>query len=200
VDLYIATLAEIKAVLGIEDAVDNANLTLWLEGLQGRFDGFLERTLLEGADVQEIFDGDVTSLYPSRCPIERVSEIVIADDQDWADGDVLDADDYVIIHARGRILYGGVYKWPAGRQNIRVTYTGGLFSSANDGTAANSYVRPADVAAARRAMVMQARYEWQHRDLLGLQSLSAQGTNVNLAQAELLPEVRQTLNPLRRLL
>ncbi len=206
--LYIVTLAEMKAELGIDDSVDDSVLTEWLEGLQGRIDGSLERTLLEGAGAQEIFDGGKSSLYVERWPIESVSEILIDGDQDWTDPDTtLDSDDYLVAHKRGRIVYGrGNAKWPSVMQGIRVTYTGGLIAS--DGTAANSNVKDSDLQAVRRAMFMQAGFEWRNRKTLGVTSISGSGVakqvgagaTLAIRGKTLLPEVEETLFPLRRIL
>lgn len=200
--LYIVTLSEMKSILGITDAQDDSDLTFVMEGVQARIDQFCRRTLLSAA-VSEIFDGDQNRLYVDRWPIESVSEVVIDGDQDWNDpNSELDlTDDLLVNYGRGYLIYGrGNSKWPEGLQSIRVSYTGGLFSADADGTAANSYCKDSDIEAARRAMMMQARFEWQNKDTLGKKSISMQGASVNLAEAKLLPEVEQTLWPLRRIL
>ena len=204
--LYIVTLAEMKATLGIADTVDDAVLTDWLEGVQGRVDGFLGRLLLEASGAQEILDGGETSLFVKRWPIESVSEIVINGDQDWTDANsILDSDDYLVNHRRGSILYGrGRSPWPDALQSIRVTYTGGMFNS--DTTAANSYVTESDRESVRRAVYMQAGFEWRNRETLGITQINASGVGkqvgagvaLALKGKTLLPEVEETLWPLKR--
>jgi hypothetical protein len=91
--LYIATLAEMKHELGISDSQDDMALTRAMEGLQGRLDGFLNRGLASASQTEQIFDGDVLSLFVRSFPIESVSEIIVDQDQDWLATDVLDSED-----------------------------------------------------------------------------------------------------------
>lgn len=204
--LYIETLANIKADLGIPDTTDDAVLTRWLLGLQGRFDMHCRRVLLKQTDRIEIFDGDVSSLMLDAFPVESVSEVVIDADQDWTNANsILSSDDYLIASRRGRLLYGrGDSPWPAGNQCIRVTYTGGLVAS--DGTAANAYVDEAHVQALKRAFAMQSEFEWRNRTGIGVSQMNASGVVMSMApgvplalkEKTLLPEVETVLAPLVR--
>lgn len=204
--LYIATLAEIKADLGITDADDDLTLQRWLLGLQGRFDTHCRRTFLYQAVETEIFDGGAASLYMRRWPITGVHSIKIDADQDWDAAAALSSADYVVAPRRGRIVYGrGTGNWPDGAQNIQVVYAGGFVKS--DGTAA-AYVDEGDLQALKRAFAMQASYEWRNRRTLGMAAVSAQGVNVqqsaggmlSMAGQTLLPEVESALKPLVRML
>ena len=206
--LYINTIAEIKADLGIGDTTDDAVLTRWLEGLQGRIASHCGRAFLEESGRVEIFDGGYTSLLVHAWPIESVSGIVIAADQDWTDADsALDSDDYLVNYRRGAILYGrGTSRWPGGRQLIRVTYTGGLVAA--DGTAASSYVETRHLQALKRAFMMQGEFEWRQRTTLGLSQISMAGASIQqgpqvtlaLKGTTLVPEVQTTLHPLMRII
>ena len=204
--VYIVTLAEAKADLEIEDSVDDAVLTEWLEGLQGRLDGFCRRKFLYAENEEEIFDGGERFLYVDHFPIESIASIYIAADQDWTNGTLLDPDDadYLYNVKRGKISYGtGSYLWPTGWQSIRVTYTGGFVKS--DGSACTG-VDAAELDALRRAMFMQAGFEWRNRKILGVGQLSASGGSIqttpgvalSLKGMTLLPEVEQTLLPFKR--
>ena len=51
----------------------------------------------------------------------------------------------------------------------------------------------------KRAAHMQAFYEHQHKDEMGLAGVSMAGASVTLAPAELLPEVKQILDRFRGL-
>ena len=203
--LYIVTLAEMKAELGIDDTDDDSVLTEWMEGLQGRFDEFLERTLLRSASETEILDGGSRFIYTKRWPIESVTSIHIASDQDWDNGTVLDATvpDYLIDQDRGKISYGvGTYQWPDGFQNIRVIYAGGYVAC--DGSPTGDQTAMPD--AIRRAFFMQSGYEWRNRHTLGITQISASGAAkqvgagvaLDLKGKTLMPEVEQTLMPFKR--
>lgn len=196
--LYIVTLAEMKAELGLTDTTDDAVLTRWMNGLQDRFDSHLERTLLRAADVEEIHDGHGTWLFTKNFPVESVASVHISPDQTWDSSTLIDATQYVVNKPRGRLqLIGtgfGAF-WPEGQQNIRVVYTGGYVAC--DGTP--SATQTAMPEAIRRAFFLQLGFEWRNRTKLGVKSFGAQGVNVQVADAELLPEVKQALAPFRRI-
>lgn len=194
--LYIATLQELKADLGIVDPIDDALLTQKAELLQGRFDAFMQRTLLRGVDVVEYFDGGSTFLMLDRFPVESVSAVYVDASGSFASDTVLDSDEYVINRARGRLLYGfsSGGKWPDGRQNIKVVYTGGYLAYAETPTGNQTAIE----SSIRGAFLMQFGFEWRNKSNLGNQSVSAQGGSVSLAAAELLPEVKDVLLNFKR--
>jgi len=204
--LYIMTLAEAKSILGITDTVDDATLTIWLSGLQGRFDQHCRRAFLYGENVTEYFDGGVTELLARRYPIDSVSSIIVDQDQAWSADEALDSADYVLNAVRGRVYYGtGKLPWPSGVQNIRMIYDGGFVKS--DGTAATN-VEDAELEALRRCFMLQANYEWRNRKILGISQVSQQGATVHqgaqvplaLKQMTLLPEVESGLQPFVRMI
>jgi hypothetical protein len=51
----------------------------------------------------------------------------------------------------------------------------------------------------RGGFLLQAGFEWRNRLNLGKQSVGAQGANVSLAPAKLLPEVESVLAPFVRM-
>ena len=204
--LYIVTLAEMKAELGVEDTNDDAVLTEWMEGIQGRFDEYCQRIFLYEADEEEIFDGDVTSLAVKRWPIDSAADISIYIDADqaWGSDTLLDSDDFRVNYRRGRIVYGtGTSKWTAGFQNIKVVYSGGFVKS--DGTAATG-VEATQLDALRRAFFMQLGFEWRNRETLGITQISQSGAArqvgagvaLALKGKTLMPEVAETLRPFMR--
>ena len=183
--LYIVTLDEMKAILGIKDIEEDAQVTALLEGLQGRFDSECNRSFLYATGISESFDGGAMWLLPKRFPIDAVTSISVNDDP-------LDAANYIVNKARGRLAYAtGSIAWPKGFQNITVVYSGGMIN-ADGSTAPNA--DDGDVEALRRALRMQASFEWRNRMILGQQSVSAQGINVTLAKAALLPDVKAILD------
>ena len=186
--LYIATLAEIKAALEIADPQDDAQLTLHAEGLQGRFDIFLGRTLLLGSYV-EYFDGGEALICLKAFPVVGDPDVRIDADQVWGADTLLAAADrdYTVKTNRGVIYYGsGSGNWPESRQSIRVAYSGGYAA----GSVPEHF---------RRAFFMQFGFEWRNRRTLGANSISAQGQSVNLAPAKLLPDVTEILNLEKRI-
>lgn len=202
--LYIMTIDEAKADLGIKDIEDDAVLTRLMEGLQGRFDAWLGRTLLRGEGVTEYFDGGRSSVCLARYPLETIASVSVDDSQDWTAG-LLDSDEYRANLAQGRIFYGTenrvIYpegmrntRWPDGLQNIRVVYTGGYLACGSTAGAGQTVIDEA----IRRAFALQIGFEWRNRLNYGQASAGAAGVNVTISKAALLPEVEDGLLAFKR--
>lgn len=189
--LYILTLAEMKAELGLIDTRDDALLTRWMEGLQGRFDTYCERTFERGSNVEETHHGGETAIYLRRFPVETISAV-------YVDDEAVAADAYRASKHRGVLRYGGAQPsaWPGGNESIRVVFTGG-FVAAGETASATQWPMPQDL---RRAFTLQLGFEWRNRANLGKQLQSAGGVYVNISEAKLLPDVRDILDSLRRVL
>jgi hypothetical protein len=192
--LYIRTIDEIRAMLGIADTRDDGAIVLWAEGLQGRFDDHCRRVLLREAAAVELHQGGSAMLYLLHYPVETVHSITI-------DGVAISVPERVD-RMRGRIS-GGLHGWDEGE--IALTVTGGLIQA--DGTRAP--LAPAgEVMALKRAFDLQLNYEWRNRKTLGIAQVSQQGASMQapamitlaLAGMTLLAEVESTLQPLRRML
>ena len=195
--LYIVQLEEMKRDLGLTDPQDDANLSMWMTGLQDRFEDYCHRKFLRSTSEVEIFDGDTTSLFLRRYPVETIATVHIDVDQDWDADSLLTSDDYLLNAARGALLYGrGTCPWPEGNQHIRVAYTGG-YVAAGQAVGDGQTAMPDSL---RRAFVMQMGFEWRNRTNLGKQSASAQGYSINLAPAKFLDEVVASLQKHRRYL
>jgi hypothetical protein len=193
--LHILTLAEAKADLGLTDTTDDAVLTRHMEGLQGRFEAYLGRTLLRGTDVEEILDGGMTWLLLTRFPVESVKTVHVDAAGAWGAETLIAADGYRIHKARGRVVYaGGVYGWPSGSRNVRVVYTGG-YVAAGSTPSTGQEAMPEGL---RGAFGMQLGFEWRNRRNLGAQNVGAQGQSVTLAPAKFLPAVTDALESFKR--
>lgn len=199
----IVTLEEMKAELGIEDARDDVVLQQWLVGLEARISNHCRRDFVRQEDGAEIINGGNTYLMLKRWPVESITSVHVSPDQEWDADSLLAADDYRIDYIRGKLVYGsGGIPWPAGFQNIRVVYTGG-FVPADETPGAGESAMPEEL---RRAVFMQAGFEWRNRQDLGKTQIGADGASVQfgagvalaLKGRTLMPEVRSTLQPLRR--
>ncbi len=189
----IATLSEVKTELGIPaaDTKDDAVLTQWLTGLEGRFESYLDRSLSRLDDDVEYHSGGMFWLHVRRWPIESVASIHISAAQVWDASSLLPADYYRVDPLKGRIHRVPDAFWPAGSfGSIRVVFTGGYVAG---GTLPSSgqYGMPDAI---RRAFMMQLGFEWRNRLNLGKANVSAQGASIGLAPAKLLPETQDILN------
>lgn len=196
--LFICTLEEIKREIGVPDSNDDTQLTEWLEGLQGRFEDFLDRPLLRTADITELHDGGERFLYLRRFPVESIASVHVDADQEWDAASLLAATDYRIDLPRGKLGYGvlGEQVWEPGVANVRVIYTGG-YVAAGTSPGAGQTAMPEGL---RGCFRLQAGFEWRNRKLLGTESASAQGFSVQSAPADFLPAVKTGLKIYRRFL
>jgi len=193
--LYIRTIDEIRAMLGIADTRDDAAIIAWAEGLQGRLDSHCRRTFLRETDAVELHAGAVAVIYCEHFPVESVASITI----NGTSAEV----PAVLDRRRGRIPADCPYGWEEGE--IAVTLTGGLIQA--DGTR-SPLAGNAEVQALKRAFDLQLNFEWRGRKTLGLAQVSQQGASIQApAQITLalkgmtfLPEVESTLQPLRRII
>ena len=128
-------------------------------------------------------------------PLEAILDHIMAEACSLLDAE---DNDYRVDPRRGRIVYGanGTQPWPSGVQNIRVIYSGGMFSA--QGAPASGWTTQDEVDTIKRAMMLQAGYEWRNRQTLGIEQLNMQGLGKK-TKAELLPEVKDALLPYRRM-
>jgi hypothetical protein len=192
--LWMMTLAEIKGMLGINDPIDDVNLTLKMENLQGRFESELSRTLLRGT-YTEYFDGGDTSLFLSAFPVESITSVYVDASRVFAASSLLTSDQYALYRLRGQLKYGSGTPWPDGIQNIQVTYIGG-YVAAGTNVIDGQYAMDVSL---RGAFAMQFEFEWRNKNNLGTNSMSAQGASLNLAPAKFLPEVQRVLDLAKRI-
>lgn len=193
--LYICTLAEAKAELGLKDTTDDAVLTTWMDGLQGRFVDHLRRDLLRAERRTELACGDGGDVLLLKLfPVEQVHSIKCATDGEFeAANPLVEFNDFVVTPLRGKISAIG-WIWPTRPETIQIVYTGGYLAAGSEAVSGAT----AMPAALRRAFLLQLGFEWRNRQNLGKQNVNAQGSSVQLAPAKFLPEVEDGLAPYRR--
>jgi hypothetical protein len=184
-----------KGELGLPDTQDDANLTRLMTALEGRFESHLNRLLARSVAETEYLDGGSEYLLLKRFPVESVTSVHVSADQTWDATTLWASDTYVVNNLRGRIIRNVARTaWSEGAQNIRVIYAGG-YVAAGDIAAAGQYAAPEGL---RLAFIMQCSFLWRNRADLGRSQINAQGAGINLAPAELLPEVTHILNEFKR--
>ena len=189
--LYIVTLAEMKAELEMTDDVEDANLTLWMNGLQERFNNRMNRTLLYG-DKTEVIDGGMGRVYLHRYPVGSVASVHLSAAGIFDSTTLLaEGIDYRVITKRGEIIYGlyGDDPWPEGVANIQVTYTGGYYACDAQSVPAG-FEMPEDI---RLAFMMQFSSLWKNRGNLGVTSKGKDGSTVQYGAGVLLSLNKMTL-------
>lgn len=191
------TLAELKAELGITDTTDDTALTELIKGLQGRFEGYCSRRFERSVGVTALFDGGTKYICLPRWPVESVASVKIDADGDFTSPDetLTENDDFYLKKERGILAFAGDL-WPEGVDHIQVVWTGG-FVAAGTTVQSGQYEMPYDL---RRALFMQAGFEWRNRRSLGAASVSSNGQSMTIAPAQLLPEVTAALFQLRRII
>lgn len=193
--LYVITLIEAKADLGLPDTSEDAVLTRHMEGLQGRIESYIGRPLVRTVDVEEILDGGVGWLLLSRFPVESVKTVHVDATQTWTAATLLESTEYLLHKTRGRLIRSGTdCSWPSGSQNIRVVYTGGYSLAGSEAVSGQESMPEA----LRGAMSMQLGFEWRNRRTLGAQSVGSQGQTLSLAPAKFLPAVIDVLTKFQR--
>ena len=179
-------LADLKEFVGIEGETVDAWLMTWLDLFAGRVEDYLDRTL-EKAQYTETHWAEGHSVWVRAFPIDTGQSITLLDD-----GATVSADEYVVRSSDRSAAF--TLKWRAFSRrdwpSVTVTYTGGY-------AVADGVLSVPD--AIKRATLLQGMFEFKNRESLGLTSLSMAGTSVALAPARLLAEVKDLLEPYRRL-
>lgn len=195
----IATLAALKARLGLTGADHDAVLTAILAGLKDRFETEADRPLIvTPAAVTEYFTGQGEFLQLRRYPVVSITSIKIAYDYDFDSATALVANtDYRLVNdGKKGVLWRMYSDWPASPPDcIQAIWRGG-YAAAGVTPGTGETALPADL---QEAAIQQASYWWQQRDKVGLASVGYQGGSVSTyAQAELLRDVRAVLERYRR--
>jgi hypothetical protein len=128
-----ATLAQVKAALGITDTDQDAQITALLLGADAVVDAYCARPLIETAHV-EYADGGGRSIELASWPVFTSPALVV---RDMFTGQDVAAAAYTQDGARGLLYispgYGGAFgsarsSWERGPNRWRITYTAGYAS------------------------------------------------------------------------
>ena len=195
--LYLSTLFKAKADLGLADTTDDAILTQWMEGLQGRIADYCQREFLRQENRVDLLTGEGGSLLLLPVfPIETIVSVKMDSDRDFDNTAALVEDmDFVVRASRGILVTTPDWRWPEAPNCIQVVYTAG-YVAAGSSPAAGQLEVPAGL---QGVFLLQLGFEWRNRLNLGKSQVNAQGVSVNLATAEFLPAVRDGLAPYRRI-
>lgn len=171
--IELVTYADLKALLGLEDALitDYPALDLLRTSVTFAIEEYLGRQL-ESKERSEIIyiTSPTKMLRLDAIPVASVSslDVTIADDTES-----YTSDDYFITE------YGLKFYHSVSNATVEITYTGGISTVPE---------------AISRAALMQTAYEFQAKDQIGAESVSTEGGFVSRPELGLLKETRRMLN------
>lgn len=189
----LAQLATLKTRLGLSDTTDDALLTSWLQWASTWFEQETNRQFARTEGELYEFGADRVEISVPRYPIEAVIAFDLYDPSPgiWRPQSGVA---YTPLLSAGVISLEG----PIGgsRERARVLYTGGYVlpgATVEDGQTALP-------TAIEQACIEQVAFWYQQRHRLGMTSVSgAGGSSATQPDLDLLPSVRATLQPYRRL-
>jgi len=191
----LATLSDLKLFLDIDTDHADGLLARILAGVSARSAAYCGRRLEYRAGLTEFHDGGRRALFLAAYPIVSVAEVRESPTRDFASAAVLvEGEDFLTLaDAGGLVRLGG--PWPAGRRTVRVIYAAGYVDPADEPGSDEEAVPP-DL---QRAVLLQARYEYQRRDRPAAARTAVAGTTAEFdGPLGLLPEVRTVLDGYRR--
>lgn len=186
--MNITTKANIKALIGKDDAADDVILTAIALAVSIRCENYMER-LVETAARTEYFDiAEEQRLFLVKA--FPVSACQVWNDYDRSWSTELDSSVFTFLGDWGEVIVDQ-YTLVAGAKRLKITYTGGM-------AATQSAIETAfpDLEMAAR---IQGAFLWEKRQKLGIGAESFAGGSMRFqTKLQLIPEVKQILNNFRR--
>ncbi len=189
----LAQLATLKARLGLSDTTDDTLLTSWIQWASTWFETETNRQFSRVEGELYEFGADRVEIVVPRYPIEAIIAFDLYDPNPgiWRPQSGVA---YIPLLSAGVICLEAPIGGSRGR--ARVLYTGGYVmpgTTAEDGQTALP-------TAIEQACIEQVAFWYQQRHRLGMTSVSgAGGSSTTQPDLDLLPSVRSTLKPFRRL-
>lgn len=176
------TVAEFKAHEQISGTGLDGVIAAMADRVASAIDRYCRRVVQAGTHV-EVRDGAGSDqLVIRNAPLRAVVEVKVAADGDFAAVAALASTDYAIDASAGILRRRGA-TWPAGTQNVQVTYDGGFTAIPN---------------AIKQAGILLASYWMGRRRATGLMSQTVGGVTTSWATQGIPDEVASLLNPYRR--
>lgn len=185
--MSLCSVNDVKTAKGISGTGEDTRISNLIGRVQAMFDSYCNR-VFEGADWIEYFDGKgLDSVWVSNPPIYNVTALYDSPDRTYGDGDLMDAEDYVIHSVEGRIrLVDGTFG--DGVLNVKVHYKGGYGSGYT--------TPPGDLVEALIEQVIFIHKRLQNEDL-GVTGRSLQDGSITFEARDLLPSVKMVLDRYR---
>lgn len=168
-------------------------------GVAARFEQYCNRKFIRAVNATEVFPADRSHFLFSRFPIESISlsEVKLTEADGWvvqASGFIRSIDQIAgVVYTPGQVDVGPYYA------QVRFTFTGGYFFETLEPTDGGyptaqpngSTILPDDL---RLAWLLQCRQAWDLIDKLGTSIATEPKKNNALADLQLTPEVKRTLD------
>ena len=130
--MSLVQLADYKTTLGISSTTENGKLTQYSLEIDAKVKAFLGYDIEETVYTEEVYDGTGSHyLFPKAMPVTIFTKLEIYEGldslgaEDWEEWTQNDEYERLVIQRGGEILYISGVVFPAGIQNIRITYTAG---------------------------------------------------------------------------
>jgi hypothetical protein len=172
-------------------------------GVANLFDQYCNRTFCRTAGAVDTFSADRRHWYLRCFPVETISAVAKKDDE--TDGFVASApppDSSSLIQQtqldQGYIMFISLQGYFFSR--IQVTYTGGFwFDTTENGTGVMPGTATALPGAVKSAWYLQCQHVWKRWDKLGAQIAQNPEAQAALQGVELIPLVKEMLQPFKRM-
>ena len=196
--------AELKTYLDFSGTGEDNLLDEIIEHVSAQIEVYCDRLFAEETDRNEYPRGGTDALHLKLFPITSINTIKEDPQRQFGANTLVDDSEYYSAGdagARGLVIRQSTWrrelsgqasiKWIGGADTIQVIYTGGY--TVTSGVTAV----PDDL---KKAVIRQASYLWDRRATLGTVSASGgDGSASFICSYDLLPEVKTSLQPYRRL-
>lgn len=187
------TLADLKSRLGIANTADDTRLTALITQVGARFAKFCDRDFERATAAVEYHD-PLRFLVLRHFPAETLA-LYYDTSRVFGATTLLTVDEHYIFNAANGHVYLSIDTCQRIPLTIKAIVTGGYVPAGTTPGTGQTAI-PEDIA---RAVLQQCEFEWKNHSEFGRQSISLQGQSVSVAEYNLLPEVKATLNSYRRI-
>jgi len=180
----LVSFASLKALLGLEDSLvtDYPALNILKPSVEAAIESYLGRQLESAERTETFYITGPSNIIPLKAiPVTAVSSLEITmlnETETYSTGDYYFTEYGLTLDAP---IYDGYKSFTnLNDAKIAITYTGGLSAV------------PSDI---ERAALLQTAYEFLGKDQIGATSVTTEGGTVNRPALNLLPVVKDLLNP-----
>jgi hypothetical protein len=200
-DLGLGILQTLKQFVLAEGTVAETTYDSALEwigkGVAAAIDRYCNRTFKRATGAADVFGADRDHAILRRYPIEQVTAVALKSNE--TDGFVALSGQPILLDSdAGIVRFGSVQG--SNEDLLRVTYDGGYwYDTTSDGSGTlptGATQLPDDI---KLAWLLQCQHIWAKRDNLGIQHGQAPDTRTTFTNLEFIPQVKELLNPYRRL-